>query len=168
MKSLFLFIFFIGAMACKNKPQPVVINAGTANEFTSFGESITADNAKTPAEVVAMMATSDSIPVKITGKVTEVCQARGCWMNIVNTRDTSLNEPFFVQFKDYGFFMPKDCAGKTVIAEGIAYKDITSVKELQHYAKDKGASQAEIDAIKEPKAEYKFMAKGVLLDDKKM
>ena len=51
-------------------------------------------------------------------------------MNIVNTRDTSLNEPFFVQFKDYGFFMPKDCAGKTVIAEGIAYKDITSVKRI--------------------------------------
>ena len=43
---------------------------------------------------------------KITGKVTEVCQEKGCWMKI----ERENGEQLMVKFKDYGFFMPTDIA----------------------------------------------------------
>lgn len=52
-----------------------------------------------------------------------------------------------VKFKDYAFFMPKDCAGKKAVVDGYAYTQTTSVEELKHLAGDAGKPQAEIDAI---------------------
>jgi hypothetical protein len=72
-------------------------------------------------------------------------------------------EPIMVRFKDYGFFMPKDIAGRKVIMDGYAFVEETPVDELRHYAEDAGKSQEEIEAITEPKKETKFLASGVLL-----
>ena len=46
-----------------------------------------------------------------------------------------------VTFKDYGFFMPLDCAGKTAIVDGIAKVDVTTIDDLKEYAKDDGKKQ---------------------------
>ena len=101
--------------------------------------------------------------VKVEGKVESVCQAKGCWMNIVS--EDPDKEVMFVKFKDYGFFMPKDIAGRTVIMRGSAFKEETSVDELRHLAEDAGKSKEEIEAITEPVVELKFMADGVILKD---
>ena len=82
-------------------------------------------------------------------------------MNIVSA--TAGKDTMFVQFKDYGFFMPKDLAGAQVTMQGYAYREATSVEELRHYAEDEHQSKAEIEAITQPKVELKFMASGVLL-----
>jgi hypothetical protein len=71
-----------------------------------------------------------------------------------------------VKFKDYGFFMPKDIAGRQVVLQGIAYREVTSVDELRHYAEDAGKSAEEIQKITAPKEELKFMAAGAVLLDK--
>lgn len=68
---------------------------------------------------------------------------------------------FFVKMKDYAFFVPTALKGKSVILEGNAEKEITSVKELKHYAKDAKKSQSEIDAITLPKEEIRFLANGI-------
>ena len=47
--------------------------------------------------------------------------------------------------------------------DGFAFKEVTPVDELRHYAEDEGMSKEEIAAITEPKEELKFMASGVLL-----
>ena len=74
------------------------------------------------------------------------------------------SEPvFMVKFKDYGFFMPKDISGETVVLQGKAFRQITDVETLKHFAMDAGKSQAEIDAITEPEEEYIFLADGVEL-----
>ena len=82
-------------------------------------------------------------------------------MNMVSNNPDK--ESMFVKFKDYGFFMPKDIVGKTVIMEGVAYRETTSVEELRHYAEDEGKSKEEIEKITEPQVELKFMASGVLI-----
>ncbi len=106
--------------------------------------------------------TKQGIPVKIEAKVSAVCQSKGCWMTLENPN----GKPVFVRFKDYGFFMPLDLAGKTVVLEGNMYEDVTPVDELRHYAEDKGASEAEIAAITEPKREMKVYATGVAIPSK--
>ncbi|MFM9910219.1 MAG: DUF4920 domain-containing protein [Chitinophagaceae bacterium] len=96
---------------------------------------------------------------KITGKVTEVCQEKGCWMKL----EKSNGEKVMVKFKDYGFFMPKDIVGKEVVLDGEALVKEVSVKQLQHYAKDAGKSEEEIKKITQSKKELQFIAKGVLV-----
>jgi hypothetical protein len=100
-----------------------------------------------------------ALDIKLKGTVTEVCQAKGCWMTI----DIGDGETMRVKFKDYGFFVPKDAAGKTAIMHGVAKKEEVSVDELKHLAEDAGQSEAEINAITEPQVELTFVADGVII-----
>ena len=68
-----------------------------------------------------------------------------------------------VRFKDYGFFVPKDIAGRQAVVEGYAFREVTTVEELRHYAEDEGLSAEEIAKITEPVEEVKFLASGVYL-----
>lgn len=130
------------------------------DQFQSFGDQITTESAVSVTDLLAALNDKDSVVAKVTGQINNVCQMKGCWMNISD--DTAV-EPVFVQFKDYAFFVPKDAAGKEVIIEGIAYRELTPVEDLKHYAKDAGQSEDEIAKITEPKEEIRFMAKGVLI-----
>ncbi len=124
-----------------------------------FGEKIQADNAIDISKSIVDLEDGQEKKVKIKGTIESVCQAKGCWMNIMDNNDESV----FVKFKDYGFFVPKDASGKTVIVSGVLSNTITSVDELRHYAEDEGASKEEIAAITDPKMELKMMADGVII-----
>lgn len=135
----------------------------TASDENSFGAGVSKPEAAlTFADVNTQLATADSVNVVMRAKVSGVCQTKGCWMNLVDPTGTTADE-MFVQFHDYGFFMPKDIEGREVIVEGKAYKEETTVEELKHYAEDEGKSPEEIAAITEPVTEKKFMATGVVL-----
>ena len=129
-----------------------------------FGEEIDAEGAISYENLLEEMQQKDTLVVKVKGKVEAVCQAKGCWMNIV--ADNPDAENMMVRFKDYGFFVPKTIAGREAIMQGHAYREITSVEELRHLAQDAGKSPEEIEEISEPKVELKFLASGVLLLDK--
>jgi hypothetical protein len=155
----FLYLLLLAALpfiSCKTTTAPTV-------QGDTFGEGVSnPDAAVAFSDVVKQLDSVDSVNVVMKGKVTEVCQAKGCWMNIVDPV-SGTEESLFVQFKDYGFFMPKDIAGREVILEGKAYTESTSVEDLRHYAEDAGKSAEEIAAITEPIVEKKFMASGVVL-----
>lgn len=166
MRSIVVFLAFalISLSACNNKAQvdkTASMKDAKTNVGKTFGEEITGDGAISYDELLNKIETSDSLAVKVEGKVEAVCQMKGCWMNIVS--EDAEKAQMFVKFKDYGFFMPKDIAGRKVIMDGYAYKEVTSVDELRHYAEDEGKSKEEIEAITEPVEELKFMASGVLL-----
>ena len=146
--------FFV---ACNSNPTP---NEETSEAgYPTFGEVISEDGAIPYGSVLAKLESADTIDVKVSGTIESVCQKKGCWMNLVQDGQPDI----FVRFKDYGFFMPFDAAGKEVIMEGKAFKQITSVEELRHYAEDEGKSQEEIEAITEPQEEFRFLASGVIL-----
>jgi len=160
-----LFLFFslsIFLFACNSTPEgKAQLTADGKIAALSFGEEINQSDAISYDEMISKMAASDSLNTKVMGTVEGVCQAKGCWMNIVS--DNPDQPSMFVKFKDYGFFMPKDISGKRVIMEGYAFKEVTPVEELRHYAEDEGKSKEEIAAIVAPKEELKFLASGVLL-----
>lgn len=151
---LFIAILALSITACN---PPVKTSGTTGMEY--FGEKIDDSEVISYASLVSQMAGKDSLAVKVKGKVAEVCQVKGCWMSIVEEG----KEDMFVKFKDYGFFMPLDISGKEVIMDGYAFREVTSVEELQHYAEDEGKSPEEIAAITAPQEELKFMASGVIL-----
>ena len=151
-------ILFLALLILCCKESPVIDELG----MQFFGEKINEENVMDFQSFLAKTESVDSLEnAKLKAKVSEVCQAKGCWMNLVD--DGKAESSVFVQFMDYGFFMPKDIAGRQVIVEGVAYKSITTVDELRHYAEDKGQSEEEIAAIVEPKEELKFLASGVIL-----
>lgn len=161
MKSKTLLIVFLAATGL------LLNTTSTAQEsikidFENFGNDLSPDGAISYEQFLLKMADSDSMSVKIEATVSEVCQMKGCWMALSSVEPTN-NTQVMVRFKDYAFFVPKDISGRTVIIEGMAYRETTPVDELRHYAEDAGKSQKEIDAITEPKEELKFMANGVLL-----
>ncbi|NRB63648.1 MAG: DUF4920 domain-containing protein [Saprospiraceae bacterium] len=161
MKSKTLLIVFLAATGL------LLNTTSTAQEsikvnFENFGNDLSPDGAISYEQFLLKMADSDSMSVKIEATVSEVCQMKGCWMALSSVEPTN-NTQVMVRFKDYAFFVPKDISGRTVIIEGMAYRETTPVDELRHYAEDAGKSQEEIDAITEPKEELKFMANGVLL-----
>lgn len=127
----------------------------------AFGAAITAENAMSFDDLMGKMTALDSMPAKVTGTVSAVCQKKGCWMTLVS--DQPGKPEMRVTFKDYAFFMPKDIAGKKVVIDGFARVETTSVEELRHYAEDDGKSAEEIAAITEPKREVAFEAAGVIV-----
>lgn len=113
------------------------------------------------SERYGSMHVSDTLQTKFRGVVKEVCQAKGCWMKVA----LEDGKEAMVRFKDYGFFMPKDIAGKEVVVNGLAFIEEMGVEDQRHYAKDAGKSPAEIAKITKPKRTLGFTADGVLLQD---
>ena len=132
--------------------------AQSVDGYQSFGASVDIEATLQPVELMDQLSDMDSVYATIAATVEEVCQMKGCWMNVSDE-----GQSLFVKFKDYGFFVPKDISGKEIIMEGTAYRQMTSVEDLKHYAKDAGKSQEEIDLITVPKEEVTFVASGVLV-----
>lgn len=130
----------------------------SAAKGVTYGAGTTPDGSVPVADLEKKMV-NNKFEGKVTGKVVEVCQEKGCWMKI----EKPGGETLMVKFKDYGFFMPKDIVGKEVVLDGQAQVKETSVAQLQHYAKDAGKSKEEIEKIKKPKKEVQFVASGVLV-----
>ena len=124
-----------------------------------YGETITEKGAIPATELATKLEDKTEMPVKITGQVESVCKAAGCWMKV----KTADGKTIRVTFKDYGFFVPKDIAGKTVVFEGVANVKTTSVAMLKHYAEDGGKSKEEIAKITEPEKAIGVVATGVIV-----
>jgi Domain of unknown function (DUF4920) len=153
-----IFICFVAVSVLFSCNNQAVIPANK-----QFGEKITPSGAITYDAMLVKMGTADSLAAKVSGKVTSVCQVKGCWMVVQSDKPGA--PEMTVKFKDYGFFMPKDLSGKRVAMEGYAFQEVTSVDELRHYAEDAHKSKEEIMKITEPKRELKFMAHGVVILD---
>lgn len=158
---IYLSICVLFISSCKDKVGAQV-KAVDDIVYKSFGNDFIADDAIKATSMTAhyeSMQVGDSVNSKMIAKVISVCQAKGCWMTL-NLED---GNEVMVKFKDYGFFMPKDIAGKEVIINGKAFVNEVSVDELRHYAEDAGKTDEEIESITEPEKTFSFEADGVLL-----
>jgi hypothetical protein len=152
------FIVACGQQSVKQESKPPAEGSTTNATELYFGDKITADGAQPITELRSMMGDKKELTTKLSGTIEAVCQKKGCWMDLKNGE-----ESIRITFKDYGFFMPIDAAGKEAIIEGVAKVEETSVGDLKEYAKDAGKSETEIASIKEPKQELVFEANGVIL-----
>lgn len=154
-KLILLSLLMLGTITTQAQPPK-----GPAKPGTTYGAGTTATGAVPAAELPSLLNSDTAkMPVKVKAQVLAVCPKKGCWIRLqVNDSTTA-----FVKMKDYGFFVPTDIKGKTVVLEGLAYNHVTSVAELQHYAEDAKKTQAEIDAITQPKREIRFTANGILV-----
>ena len=165
MKKTLLFLAIsLSIVSCKNKTQTTETKVEDIKEeiaYSSFGMEINDTDALSSERMMVHykdLKAGDTVPTKMKAKIIEVCSKKGCWM----TLDMGDENEVMVKFKDYGFFMPLDAKGDVVV-NGKAFVTETPVDELKHYAEDAGKTKEEIEAIIEPKLEYRFEADGVLL-----
>lgn len=123
------------------------------------GKQITEQGAIPATQLAGTLGEKTEAPAKVEGTVESVCKMKGCWMKVKTTDGQTMR----VTFRDYGFFVPKDIAGKTVVFEGVAKQTTTPVSELRHYAEDAGKSKEEIAKITEPERAITFVADGVIV-----
>jgi hypothetical protein len=152
MKQIVYLITLILLFACTNnlkKEKQIFGNLEMTEEGKINGE-----------ELLETLAKKDSVQVKVKAVINSICQKKGCWMYVDLGKETEM----LVRFKDYGFFVPMDATGDTVIIEGLAKVDTLSVEWLKHLKEDANAPQEEIDAITEPKITYSIAeATGVII-----
>lgn len=142
-----------------NSDSAAMKDSTAATGYEYFGDSITPDGAIPASELIAKVGSAQSMNLKVEGKIESCCQKKGCWTEVyVNDSET-----VHVTFKDYGFFVPMDAGGKTIIMEGVAKYDTTNVEMLRHLAEDAGKSKEEIEKITEPEYELVFEASGVII-----
>ena len=159
---LTVFVFY----SCKNEGANKSVKEIEKQEvkYLSFGENIEAENSISSvgmAEKYKNLKEGDTLNIKFSAPIKEVCKSKGCWMKL----DLGNGEESYVNFKDYGFFMPMNADGREVIVNGKAFVKVTTVDELQHFAKDAGNSEKEISKITEPKYTLAFEADGVLMKE---
>ena len=150
---------------CDPKKEAKYKSLSDPNKAGGYGSIITKDNAQTLADVEKKMKTQNVTEmknIKITGRVASVCKMKGCWMEVSNGAGGTVR----IRFKDYKFFVPRDCENQTVYALGVAHFDTTSVAMLQHYAEDAGKTKKEIEAITQPEVALTFLAEGILFEKK--
>lgn len=155
MKKLFIICLAFGLpiLVMAQPPAGNAVPGDKYGEIASVAGAI--DMAALPAKLEADQ--DSSIDTRVKATVLDVCKKKGCWLKVAVNDSTEA----FVKMKDYAFFAPLAIKGKTVVMDGVASIKTTSVEALQHYAKDAKKSQAEIDAITEPKEEITFLASGI-------
>ncbi len=145
-------LVFLGMISCKEETMK--------GDFYGQEFEVSRKADKT-AETYANLSAKDSVQTQLIGEIIEVCQSKGCWMKVKLDADNEV----FVRFKDYGFFVPKDAAGKKVAMNGAAFLEEMSVEDQRHFAEDEGASEDEIALITAPKKTLRFEADGVLISN---
>ncbi len=151
MKAIILFLAILFTSTISFADETVMGNQPTVHRGAAFTlqQSVTLDEVANKAQEYAQKT------VLIKGKVSGVCQAKGCWMTISGDQATSKAR---ITFKDYGFFVPFDVKGKDALVEGVVQVKELSEAERNHLAQDAKKPVAEI-----PKVELRIIASAVEL-----
>lgn len=104
------------------------------------------------SEAIAAFDAHAGAPRLFSGRITEVCQAKGCWMMLEHEGETAR-----VMFGDHAFFLPRDTRGAAVV-HGVLERKELSAEQVEHFRKD-GAS-----ALPVPSVEYRIVADGVRVE----
>jgi hypothetical protein len=184
MNALLLSLALAAAPAVKSAPAPVAKPAvtsdaceGDADSKTEAGECHHAPTSAapmasggdavlltrgeklkglTPVKLESLLATPadyEGKSVSVTAKVRKSCERKGCWLELASSDKAP---GVRVTFKDYGFFVPLDSAGKTAKVEGLVKVAELSPERAKHYesegalvAKDKNGKYREVQLVAE-------------------
>jgi len=77
--------------------------------------------------------------IAVRSRVGRVCQKKGCFF-VAQAGPHAVR----VSFKDYGFFVPTDIGGRTVVLVGSLIKRQVSKDEAEHFSEDLGGAGGEV------------------------
>ena len=112
--SLMLFLVLIGCNEASDATDTSKVEKKASNgegeeqpqaeaSWTLYGSEIGTDAGLAANDVRNLLDDSGQAEARFEGIIDATCAKKGCWMSMVSDEDT-----VFVQFKDYGFFVPTE------------------------------------------------------------
>ena len=117
-----------------------------------YGEPMPEGEAVAIADAAASPADYQGKPAKFSGRITEVCQKKGCWVVLEQDGHSAR-----VMAKDHGFEVPRDASGPAV-AYGVLQVEPISEEHARHLVEDDGAKAP-------AKQELRIVATAISLPD---
>jgi hypothetical protein len=127
--------FAIALVVCFAASVPTGVGA---EEPRVYGESMPVGAAYGVAAAIDAGVEPSAAPRKFAGRITEVCQAKGCWLMLEEEGRSAR-----VMMKDHAFSVPKDARG-TAIVYGILSDKRVDESTAQHLAEDAGRGAAPV------------------------
>lgn len=148
---LILFIFFHSARAAAQiTPLPHGTVFGNRPDTTVMA----------PADSIArIMGNKKRISTTIRGVVRKVTQQKGGWFEI----EAGHGEVISAHFKNYGVTLPTALKGRTVIIEGVAFKQFKA-DEMQHFAGEAAVAPKPAKKRKATRLKTAFEVSGLMVD----
>ena len=135
---------------------PLASAAETLPEGQDFGAGLTLAQVSDLEDVLQHPEKYAERPVLTRGRITDVCQKKGCW-TVLADGDAFVR----VRFRDYGFFLPPDALGANAWVEGVAEVRTLSEREARHLASETRGGDP--NSVQGPQHEIGFVATGVRL-----
>lgn len=110
--------------------------AAVASAATPYGEPMPEGETVPVSQAIAAFDAHADRPQRFSGRITEVCQARGCWMMLEDAGVAAR-----VMFGQHAFFIPKDSTGTAVVHGVLARKTLTP-EQAKHLGADGGKGLA--------------------------
>lgn len=136
--------------ACLLSTFAVFAYAGGAS---TYGKPFADGPAVPVSQAIASFDAHDGQTGRFSGRITEVCQAKGCWMMLEHEGKAAR-----VMFGNHAFFLPKDASGTAVVHGMLERKHLTP-EQVSHLGADRGKRLA-VDPV-----EYRIVADGVRVAD---
>jgi hypothetical protein len=141
------------------------ILAGVLSAETRLGKPFTLSQPVAVGDLMAKPETQEGRTVQVTGRITEVCERMGCWMNLV---DPKSNSRVRIKVNDGDIMFPTSAMGKMAVAEGkltkIEYTREQAVAAARHEAEEQGR-RFDPASVKSGKTVYQVAGTGALLLD---
>ena len=140
MQRIFLTLAMLAATGFAHGGEPV-----------HFGNPLPPSAAIGVADAVAAFDQHAGKPQRFSGRITQVCQAKACWMVLEDNGQTVR-----VMFKDHASLIPKDSSGRAQVGGVLSRKELTP-EQVAHLEEDgKGLAVSPL--------EYRILADGVEIE----
>lgn len=123
-----------------------------------LGKEITLKEKTSVSKILSAPEKFDGQTVLVEGKIAEVCQSMGCWIDIAGEKE---GEIIKVKVKDGEIIFPKDSKGKTVMVEGVVEK-VTTTNTEHHEMKDE-KEHKEGETCEADKVTYRIKGLGAVI-----
>jgi hypothetical protein len=132
-----------------------------------FGKALEGKPAVTLAELVAKPESYVGKEFQVKGKITEVCQAMGCWIMLTDGKADGKPAMLRYQADERVVTFPKNAAGRNATVEGkLAKYELTkeeALAEAKHAAADAGR-KFDPSVVKGPQVIYQIEGERAVLD----
>lgn len=138
--------------------------SGTVFAEQKLGQPLTQKAPVTVAALLENPAPMVGKTVQVQGKVVEVCEAMGCWMNLTDDQGHLLR----IGVEDGVIVFPTTAVGKQAIAEGKLEKQVLTKEQViaaaKHEAEDAGR-KFDAAKVKGSKTVYSIAGSGAVILD---
>lgn len=123
--------------------------ASLAQAGTPFGKPLPEGATVPLAQGIAQIGPQAGAPQRYSGRIAEVCQAKGCWMTLEDNGQVAR-----VMFGDHDFYIPKDTTGAAVV-HGVLTRKTLTPEQVEHLSGDSGKG------LRAEPVEYRITADGI-------